>query len=539
MALIPRRRFIQQSAFAVLGASVPARSAYAVDGFVTANTRFGKVRGVETGGVKTFKGLVYGADTSGQNRFMPPLDPRPWSGVHDALDYGHSAPQSSRPPGPLATAARELPTQGEDCLVLNVRTPALNDGRKRPVMFWCHGGGFAAGSGSSPDFDGSNLCRRGDVVVVAIHHRLNALGFADLAEFGGSEFAASGNVGMLDIIHALRWVRDNIAEFGGDPNNVTVFGQSGGGGKVGVLLTMPAAKGLFHRAVMQSGGRVLRVVERARAVRNADQLFRKLGLGKGDLRKAQGLPFTNIVAAYMAVMADNPSNDESREGFAPVMDGRNVPQHPFEPAASPVMAEVPLIVGSNRTEMTVFSMREPANFILDDAGLRSRIETLLGDQSDAVLEVYRRVNPGSTPSDLFFLIDSDYRYTGPAMKIAERRAAPAKAPVYSYFLTWETPIENGRLKSPHSLDVPFVFDNVQISSRMTGGGADAMALADRISDAWIAFARTGDPNTPKLPKWPPYDAQDRYTMVLNNVSSAEKDPIREQRIAIQRALRLG
>jgi para-nitrobenzyl esterase len=265
----------------------------------------------------------------------------------------------------------------------------------------------------------------------------------------------------------------------------------------------------------------------------------KLGLSKGDLRKTQELPFARIVSAYLAVMADNPSSDESREGFAPVMDGKNVPQHPFDPAASPVMADVPLMVGSNRTEMTVFSMREPANFTLDDVGLRSRIGTLVGDQAEAVLEVYRRVNPTATPSDLFFLIDSDYRYTGPAMKIAERRAALAKAPVHSYFFTWETPVENGKLKSPHSLEVPFVFDNVQISSRMTGGGADAMALADRISDAWIAFARMGEPNTSKLPKWPQYDTQDRYTIVLDNASRAEKDPIRQQRMAIQRALGLG
>jgi len=536
MAPIPRRRFMQQSALAVLGSNVLLKSTYAADGFVTANTRFGKVRGIETGGIKAFKGIAYGADTSGPNRFMPPLNPQPWSGVRDALEYGHSAPQNTRTAPPLALASRNLPVQGEDCLVLNLWTPALNDGRKRPVMFWCHGGGFTVGSGSSPDFDGSNLCRRGDVVVVAIHHRLNALGFSFLAELGGSDFAASGNVGMLDIIHALRWVRDNIGEFGGDPNNVTVFGQSGGGAKAGVLLGMPAARGLFHRAIMQSGARSLRIVDRAQAHRNADLLLKKLALGKSDVRKAQELPFSSIVSAYLSVMADNPPTVETSEGFAPVVDGTNVPQHPFDPVASPLMPDVPLIVGSNRTETTVFSMGDPASFSLDEAGLSSRIVALLGQQAEAVLQTYRRVNPKATPSDLFFLIGSDHRYTGPAMKTAERRAALGKAPVYSYFFTWETPIENGKLKSPHSLDVPFVFDNVRISSHMTGGGADAIALADRVSSAWIAFARTGDPNTTKLPKWPPYDAQHRSTMVLNDASRVEKDPIREQRIAIQQVL---
>lgn len=538
MTTISRRHFLRDSALLSVAAQIMLTPAEAADRQVTANTQFGKVRGVDRGGIKTFKGIAYGADTGGRNRFLPPLNPQRWTGVRDALDYGHAAPQRPAASSALALASRGLPVQGEDCLVLNVWTPAVTGARKRPVMVWCHGGGFAAGSGSSPDTDGSNLSRRGDVVVVAVHHRLNALGFADLAEFGGSDFEASGNVGMLDIVQALRWIHENIAEFGGDPNTVTVFGQSGGGGKVGVLLAMPAAKGLFQRAVMQSSGAVLRVVDRARATRNAEQLLNKLGLRKTEVRKAQDLPWERIIAAYLAVLADSPITEDFREGFAPVFDGKILPQHPFDPAASPVMADVPLLVGSLRTELTAFSLGTPADFRLDEAGMRSRIATLVGDQADAVLDVYRKVNPNATPSDLFFLIASDYRHSGPAMKIAERRAALGKAPVYSYYFTWETPVENGRLKSPHSLDVPFVFDNVQISSQITGGGRDAIALADKISDAWIAFARTGSPSTPKLPTWPVYEAQDRYTMVLNNDSHAERDPIREQRVAIQRARRL-
>jgi len=417
-----------------------------------------------------------------------------------------------------------------------VWTPALNDNRKRPVMFWCHGGGFTTGSGSSPDTDGTNLARRGDVVVVTINHRLNVLGFANLSEFS-TDFGASGDAGMLDIVHALKWVRANIAHFGGDPNTVLIFGQSGGGRKVDTLLAMPSAKGLFHRATIESGV-ALQVASRDVAIRNAEQLLAKLGIRKTEVHDLQKLPLDRIMTAYFAVVREARGVDQAVNGFAPTVDGHILPQQPFAPTASPVSAEVPVMIGCTRTEMTLFSVNDPAAFRLDEEGLRARVTDLLQDHGQPMIDLYRKLNPGATPSDLYFLIASDYRYGAPTMKIAERRAALGKAPVYLYYFRWETPVEGGRLKSPHTMEIPFAFDNVQISARLTGGGPDAAALADKVSDAWIAFARTGDPNTPKLPHWPVFTARDRATMVIDNTSKVINDPLREQRIAMFRALNL-
>jgi para-nitrobenzyl esterase len=513
--------------------------------FVIAETSFGKIRGVDNNGIKIFKGIPYGGSTTGSNRFMPPAEPADWSDVRDALEYGHSAPQrdpAAPPPpaGALTISGENLPAEGEDCLVLNVWTPAVsfavNGGPKRPVMFWCHGGGFATGSGSSPDNDGTNLARRGDVVVVTINHRLNVLGFANLSEFS-ADFLNSGDVGMLDIVQALKWVRSNISQFGGDPNTVTIFGQSGGGRKVETLLAMPSAQGLFHRAIIESGAAV-KVVDRDVAVRNSEQLLARLGIDRKNVRALQKLPVEKIMAAYFVVLKENPGVDPSLGGFSPTVDGKIVPQHPFSPNASPVSADVPVMIGCTRTEMTLFSLNDPSAFSLNDADMRKRINDLLGDRASAMIELYRKLNSGASPSDIYFLIASDYRYGAPTMIAAQRRAALGKAPVYLYYFTWETPVQGGRLKSPHTMEIPFAFDNVKISMRMTGGGADAMVLADKVSDAWIAFARTGDPNTPKLPQWPAFDAKDRATMVINNVSKVVNDPLREQRLAMFQAMNL-
>ena len=529
--MMNRRNFLKQTSLLAVPATLTLGRGQSSQNFVVAETAFGKVRGEEVQGVKTFKGVPYGASTAGQNRFMPPADPAPWTGVRDALHYGPSTPQSD----PAGTHAH-VSAESEDCLVLNVWTPALKDGRKRPVLFWCHGGGFVNGSGSSPGTDGANLARRGDVVVVTINHRLNVLGFTYLAEFGGSAFASSGDAGMLDIVHALRWVRNNIEQFGGDPNTVMIFGQSGGGRKVGTLLAMPAAKGLFHRAVIESGP-TIKLVEREQAIRVASMLLAKLNVGKAQVRELQTMPVDRIMSAYFAVVKDMGPQDQMTQGFSPTVDGSTVPQHPFHPAASPISAGVPLMLGSTRTEMTLSS--DAAAFSLDEAGMRARVNKLAGDNGEPLIDVYRKVNPRATPSEIFFLIASDYRYGAPIMKIAERRAALGKAPVHLYYFTWETPVEGGRLKSPHTIEVPFAFDNVQISRQLTGGGADAMALADKVSDTWIAFARTGDPNTSKLPKWPAFNAAERPTMVINNQSKVVGDPIREQRLAMFHALDLA
>jgi len=532
-----RRDFLRQSGFLIAASSVGRGWAFADEGGeVLAETAAGRIRGREVGGIKVFKGIPYGANTAGKNRFLPPVAPPKWSGVRDALAYGPSAPQ--REPGsraaasPIAVAAAGLPAEDEDCLVLNIWTPAVRDERKRPVMFWCHGGGFATGSGSSPVTEGANLARRGDVVIVTINHRLNVLGFSALGQIGGPDFAASGDVGMLDIVAALQWVRDNITEFGGDPNTVMVFGQSGGGRKVATLLAMPSAKGLFHRAIIESGA-TLKLVEPEQGARVARELVSELGLSPARVRELQALPVDRIMAAYFAVVR-RMNVDQMTQGFSPLVDGRLVPQHPFHPTASAVSADVPLMLGSTRTELT--SSAAPGLFSLSDTDMRGRVRALLGEHAEAAIQTYQKANPRATPSDLYFLIASDHRYGGPVMKIAERRAAIGKGPVYLYYFRWETPVDGGRLKSPHTIEIPFAFDNVKAATRLTGGGPDAVALADKVSDAWIAFARTGNPNTPKLPRWPAFNATDRPTMVFNNESRVENDPIREQRLVMFRAL---
>jgi para-nitrobenzyl esterase len=535
-----RRAFIKHASLVLPAGSVLLRRAHAAETFVTADTAFGKLRGVETDGIRVFKGVPYGASTAGNNRFMAPVEPEPWTGVRDALNYGPSAPQ--RQPGAAAgggasVSGEGLPGESEDCLVLNVWTPAVKDNAKRPVMVWLHGGGFATGSGSAPTYNGANLARRGNVVVITINHRLNVLGHTFLADLGGADFAASGAAGVLDIVRSLEWVRENAAEFGGDPDNVTIFGQSGGGRKVEALLTMPSAKGLFHRAIVESGA-AMRLVERGQANRVTEQLLKELGLGEGQVREMQGLPLERMMTAYFAAVRNMPGVDQSVSGFSPAVDGKILPQHPFDPAASPLSGDVPVMIGSTRTEMTFQLMNSPKPFTLDDAGMRGEVESLLGKVAGETIDAYRKANPSVNPTDLYHLIASDFRYNGPTMKIAERRAALNRGPVYLYYFRWETPVQGGRLKSPHTIEIPFAFDNVKIAERLTGGGAEAMALADKVSDSWIAFARSGDPNNAKIPRWPAYNATDRQTLVIDNEITVAKDPIREQRLAMFRAMGL-
>lgn len=374
------------------------------------------------------------------------------------------------------------------------------------------------------------------MVVVTINHRLNVFGFANLSEFS-KDFASSGDNGMLDIVQALKWVRANIAHFGGDPSTVMIFGQSGGGRKVETLLAMPSAKGLFHRATIESGA-ALQVAGREVALRNAEQLLAKLGVAKSDARELQKLPVEKIMAAYFAVVRDQPGVDQTVSGFVPSVTGKILPQQPFYPAASAVSPDIPVMIGNTRTEMTLFANNDPDAFRLNDDGLNMRIRDLLHENPQEMIALYRKLNPSATPSDIYFLIASDYRYGAPTMKIAERRAALGKGPVYLYYFKWETPVQGGRLKSPHTMEIPFAFDNVKISSRLTGGGQEAMALADKLSDTWMAFARTGNPNNPKLPRWPAFNSTDRSTMVMDNRCEVVSDPLREQRIAMFRAMNL-
>jgi para-nitrobenzyl esterase len=508
-----------------------------------ATTSAGKVRGLVNEGVNVFKGIPYGASTAGANRFMPPKAAVAWKGVRDTVEYGPSTPQSNpnvqREPSATSGLIGDLSDrpESEDCLVLNIWSRGLKDNGKRPVMFWIHGGGFQSGSGSSPGYDGTNLCKRGDVVVVSINHRLNVMGFAYFGDIGGEAFANTGNVGMLDIVHALKWVRDNIEQFGGDPNRVMIFGESGGGRKVGTLLAMPEAKGLFHAAIIQSGPSI-KVRTREDATFATQAVLDELQIAKGDFRKLQEVPLNKLMPAFFAASRKHQFN-HATTGFAPVVDGKTLPGHLFHPTASAVMPDVPVIVGTNRTELTLQMMGDSAAYTLDEAGLQARAKAAFGDMAQSLIDTYRKEVPKASPSELFFLMVSDRAYCAPLMKIAERRSALNKAPVYFYYFSWETPVNGGKMHSPHALEIAFAFDNTERSARFTGGGPRAAALGDKMADAWIAFARTGNPNTPKWPTWTPYDAKSRSTLVINDKTEIVSDPTKERRVAMQAILKLA
>lgn len=509
-------------------------------------TTGGKVRGTTAGGVHIFRGIPYGASTAGKNRFMAPVAPPPWTGVRDAFEYGPSAPQNPSSMRGLVDPRSGFAAYGdaagikesEDCLVLNVWTRGLSDGGKRPVMFWCHGGGFAASSGSPLMYGGERLAQRGDVVVVTVNHRLGALGYSYIAGVGGEQFASSVNVGMLDLVAALEWVRHNIARFGGDPRNVTIFGESGGGAKVSTLLAMPSAKGLFHRAAIQSGPGI-RMLERGSAVEVADLLLAELGLDRARVGEIQSVKVERIVDAQAAVERKlGPRVVGMRQGFVPVVDGRILEQHPFDPKASPVGAEVPIVIGYNRTETTLFLAGDREAFALDDEGLRRRVKFIFRDRSEQVIEEFRAANPAASPSELFFLIGTESMMGANSRKIAQRKSEQGRAPAYLYRFEWETPVAGGRMKSPHALEITFVFDHAgeSLAPRIAPDSPEVHKLAAEMSGRWIAFARTGDPNTGNALHWPAYSAAERATMIFDSKCRVENDPSRQERLAIDRVL---
>jgi para-nitrobenzyl esterase len=490
-------------------------------------TTAGKVAGYANGPVRIFKGIPYGAPTGGASRFMPPQKAAPWSGVRDATRIGPRCPQPATP-GLMPEEAVDLDygPMSEDCLYLNVWTAATDSAAKRPVMVWFHGGGYAVGSGGSVRYDGSNLARKRDMVVVTVNHRLNAFGFLDLTSIGGARFAGSGNVGMLDIVAALEWVRDNIANFGGDPGNVTVFGESGGGGKVSTLMAMPAAKGLFHRAIAQSGV-ALRGITGDAAAATARALLNQLGIDSGNLDQIQDIPFERILAALEAV--------HPPLGFGPVVDGRALPRHPFDPEAPAVSAEVALLLGSNLTERTFFA-DTPLDPI-DDAALLGHVKryTGLADAAAAgVIAAYRKNRPDADNTFIYQLLSADWWMTAGVITEAERKAKLGRAAAYVYHFEKRTPVRDGKLKVPHTLEIAYAFDNIDLSTAVTGTGADKQDLADKMSAMWTAFARTGNPSIAGL-KWEPYSAERRAVMVLDDNPRLELDPYREERLAISAA----
>jgi para-nitrobenzyl esterase len=513
--VLDRRSFLRSSA--VVAGSIAASSLIRMPAFAgvlsaeapIASTSAGKVRGYVDNGISVFKGIRYGADTA-KRRFQPPAPPEPWPEVREALAYGPSAPQPSR--------ATDKPN--EDCLFLNVWTPGLRDGRKRPVMFYIHGGAYNNGSGSSPLYDGVRLCRRGDVVVVSVNHRLNAFGYLYLARFGGAEFADSGNVGQLDLILALQWVRDNIAEFGGDPNKVMVFGQSGGGAKIATLMATPLAKGLFHRAATMSGQQVtasgpLNATLRTRAVLDA------LKLTPERVAEIRTLPAERLLEA---INARDPVLPFGGISFAPVLDERSLPRHPFYPDAPAQSAHIPMIIGNTHDETRAFLGGDESNFKLTWEQLPEKLvpNMRVDIQPEVVIAEYRRLYPNHSPTEVFFAATTAGRSWRGAVIEAEERAKSG-SPAFAYQLDWATPRDGGKFGAPHASDIQLVFDNIA-KPGANAIGPQAQPMADQMSETFIAFARTGNPNNKQIPRWEPYTLPRRKTMVFNVPSHLEDDP---------------
>jgi len=509
-------------------------------------TGSGKVRGFVRNDIFAFKGIPYGATTEGKNRFMPPSKPTPWTGVRNSMSWGFVSPQTftSTFDGRRRGWANdeeafmfewEDGAPSEDCLQINVWTPSISDNRKRPVMLWLHGGGYSNGSSNElKSYDGENLSRRGDVVVASLNHRLGVLGYLNLAEYG-DKWASAGNVGMLDIVAGLQWVHENIAQFGGDPANVLIFGQSGGGGKVGTLMGMPSAKGLFHRAVIESGSGVRRPLK-DRSGELAAATLQELGVTRDTLDKIQELPVETIVGAGLHAQRKFPAvapGTGGGVGWAPVVDGGILPAHPWDPQASSLSANVPLLVGTVLNEF--FNSIQGGDASLDSMSMddaKQRLTKQYGEKTDHIIEVFRGVRPSAKPYELFSVISAASSRQN-AVTQAERKAAQGAAPAYLYWFQWQTPVIDGRGRAFHCAELPFVFYNTDRCANMTGGGPQARELSGKIADAWINFARKGDPNHPGLPKWPAFTADKCPTMVFDNNSLVKENPDTEQRKAIQ------
>ena len=481
-----------------------------------AQTANGKVAGYIQDGVTIFKGIPYAKAT----RFEAPVQADSWEGIRSCRQYGPVSPQGAR----SGWANDEIAfafnwndgVQGEDCLRLNVWTPAL-DSRKRPVMVWLHGGGYSAGSGQElPSDDGASLAFAEDVVVVSINHRLNVLGFLDLSAYGET-YAKSANAGLLDIVASLKWVRDNIAAFGGDPSNVTIFGQSGGGGKVTTLLATPCAKGLFHKAIVQSGS-MLRTMESKYSRKIGIATVRNLGLDASSIDKISEVPYGELLAAgekaiaQVKAEADRDGVASFIFGWAPTVDGAVLPSQPFDPQAPAISAEIPMIIGTTRHE---FSMTTyvPA---LRNAGREEVIGILkgrYGEGTERFLELFAKAYPGSKPADM---LDADFVFRPGAIEQALRKSLQGAAPVYMYMFNWESPVLDGILRSTHCMEIPFVFNNADRHASMTGGGAQAMELASKMSHCWAEFARCGKPSAEGLPEWEPFEAEKRAVMFFDN-----------------------
>ena len=490
-------------------------------------TRSGRLRGAVRDGVFTFKGVPYGKDTGGAARFLPAQAFPAWKGVRTALTYGPCCPQVVRGGWKNDETAFIYDWDdgypGEDCLRLNIWSPGLG-GKPRPVMFWIHGGGYETGSSQElPAYDGERLARRGDVVFVSVNHRLGAFGFLDLSQFGDGRYGLSGNAGQLDLVTALEWVRDNIAAFGGDPGNVTIFGQSGGGAKVSTLMAMPSAKGLFHKAIVQSGS-LLNVGDTGYTKRLAEGVLKALDVAPGDLGKLAAVPAQALVAAADAAKKGMPPGPAGtiNLGWAPVVDGQAIPGATWAGGAPALSAGVPMIIGTNLNEFSP-SLGNPA---LEDAGedQARAAATGMGGASAAAWAAFRAADPAAKPVEILSRIVSA-RFRAPAVVQAQAKAKQGAASAWLYRFDYNPrTVLDGRVRAFHCAEMAYAFDNVDRCLNSTGGTDEARALSARMSDAWIAFARTGDPNHKGLPHWPPVSTTAIPNMLFDAACTVKNDP---------------
>jgi para-nitrobenzyl esterase len=486
--------------------------------FPVVETAEGKVRGLTSGRISVFKGLRYGADTSGANRFLPPQPLKPWAGIRDALDYGNIAPQI---PGDRRHVYADLILNdvqpggmGEDCLVLNLWTPAPNPSAKKPVIVRFHGGGFYGGSSNNPGGDGEMLARFGDCVVVTVNHRLSALGYLHLGDEG--PFADSGAAGMQDLVAALQWVARNIEAFGGDPARVLIVGQSGGGAKVSHLLAMPSAKGLFSSAGVMSGSR-LTAMTKEHAAKAADLLLRRLDLRPGQISALQAVPFSTLLAAQAEVEAEDRARGEAPRSFAPVL-GEAIPHHPFTPGAPQESIDIPLIVSTALDERTY---RE-TKFDMGWDEVRKNLERRAGADADMLLSAYRDEDTSATAFIINARINSDTSFRLGATTMLERRIAAGGAATWSYLWASPSPAFGGRYGAVHGIDVAYSMHDIRFP--LAGPTSDNLRLADEIASAWVALAATGAPANATTPPWAPYDLAERNTLVFGHPSQSQSDP---------------
>ena len=514
----------------------------ASDQYAIAETACGKVRGYISNGIFTYKGIPYGDSTAGSGRFQPPQKAKPWTGVRSSMQYGRVCPQ-----GPRGSWNEDEESwlfcyddgvPAEDCLRVNIWTPRVNDHQKRPVMVWLHGGGFVSGSSQEHRaYDGERLSRRGDVVLVSLNHRLGPLGYLNLAAYG-ERYASSAHLGMLDIITALEWVRDNIANFGGDPGNVTIFGQSGGGGKVGALMAMPAAQGLFHRAIVQSGS-FLRAVVPERSAILTRAFLDELNLSGSQVDQLQTVPLQKLIeAGDAALLKTHPhaplvwSRVADQLGWGPVVDGKLLPQHPFDPAAPAISARVPMLIGTVGNEFTT-SLNHPELESMTEAEVTKRLGDMYGNQPEHIFQVFRAAHPEAKPFDIFSLAMTAQVRQGAVIQAGLK--AVQGTPAYLYWFTWKTPVLDGRPRSIHCIDLPFCFDNTGRSENLIGGGPEPRALAAKVSEAWIHFARNGSPNHDGIPNWPAFSAESCPTMIFDTQCTLQNNPDKAERQAIEAA----